>query len=124
MNKICCIVVTTTDNERTARLIATTLLEKGLAACVQLDKVQSFFYHEEERKNQLTKLTAEKKLRERSVKEAEEIRLFIKAPIDNYKAIEESIKLNHNYQLPQIIKLDITDGLPEYLNWVHASKCI
>ena len=39
----------------------------------------------------------------------------------NYKIIEESIKLNHNYRLPQIIKLDITDGLVEYMDWIHAS---
>ena len=98
----CCVVITTTDNEETAILIARTLIETELAACVQLDEVQSFFYHEAE------------------YRQAKEIRLFIKAPTDNYKAIEESIKFNHNYQLPQIIKLDITAGLPEYLNWIHG----
>jgi len=45
---------------------------------------------------------------------------MIKALSDNYNEIEKSIKLNHNYQLPQIIKLDITDGLPEYLKWVQG----
>ena len=103
MSKKCCVVITTTDNEEAAKLIAKTLIEDKLAACVQLDRVQSFFHHEA------------------GVKQAKEIRLFVKAPSDNYKAIEESIKLNHNYQLPQIIKLDITAGLPEYLNWIHGN---
>jgi periplasmic divalent cation tolerance protein len=104
MNKECCVVITTTDNKETAKLIAKTLVKTKLAACVQLDEVQSFFCYEER------------------VKQTKEIRLFIKAPSDNYKSIEESIKFNHNYQLPQIIKLDITDGLPQYLNWVHDSR--
>jgi uncharacterized protein involved in tolerance to divalent cations len=49
------------------------------------------------------------------------LRLIIKAASKNYKIIEELIKLNHNYRLPQIIKLDITDGLVEYMDWIHAS---
>ncbi len=104
MNKQSSVVVTTTDKEETANLIAKILLENKLAACVQLDKIQSFFYHEAK------------------VKHAQEIRLFIKAPADNYKAIEKSIKLHHNYHLPQIIKLDITDGSIEYLNWLHDNR--
>lgn len=99
----CCVVITTTDDEETAILIARTLIKTELAACVQLDEVQSLFYYEAE------------------YRQAKEIRLFIKAPTDNYKAIEESIKFNHNYQLPQIIKLDITAGLPEYLDWIHGN---
>ncbi|MDP4832257.1 MAG: divalent-cation tolerance protein CutA [Rickettsiaceae bacterium] len=102
MSKECCVVITTTNNEETAKLIAKTLVESKLAACVQLDEVQSFFYYEAK------------------VEQEKEIRLFIKAPSDNYKSIEKSIKFNHNYQLPQIIKLDITDGLPQYLNWIHG----
>lgn len=43
---------------------------------------------------------------------------MIKAPTDNYKKIEKSIKSNHSYQLPQIIKLDIVEGLPGYLEWI------
>jgi periplasmic divalent cation tolerance protein len=79
-------------------------LKTSLVACVQMDEVQSFFYYEEQ------------------VEQEKEIRLFIKALSDNYKNIEKSIKFNHNYQLPQIIKLDITDGLPQYLNWIHGGR--
>ena len=43
MNKECCVVITTTDNKETAKLIAKTLVKTKLAACVQLDEVQSFF---------------------------------------------------------------------------------
>jgi len=43
MKKECCVIITTTDNAKTAKLIAKTLVKAGLAACVQLDQVQSFF---------------------------------------------------------------------------------
>ena len=99
-SKDCGIVLTTTDSRENANLIAKTLLEARLVACVQIDKVESFFYYEA------------------SYRQANEFRLMIKAPSDNYKEIEESIKFNHSYQLPQIIKLDIEEGLPDYLEWV------
>jgi periplasmic divalent cation tolerance protein len=98
-----CIVITTTDNEDIANKIANKLVVQRLAACVQVDKVKSFFYYEDE------------------CRQEKELRLIIKAASKNYKIIEELIKLNHNYRLPQIIKLDITDGLVEYMDWIHAS---
>jgi len=102
-DKKCCIVVTTTDNKDIAMLIAKTLLEGKLAACVQLEDIQSCFCYEGK------------------YKQIKEVRLSIKASSDNYDAIEKSIRFNHNYQLPQIIKLDITAGLSEYLAWVNGN---
>ncbi|MDP5110598.1 MAG: divalent-cation tolerance protein CutA [Rickettsiaceae bacterium] len=99
-SKDCCVVLTTTDSKKNAILIAKTLLETKLAACVQIDKVESFFCYEA------------------SYRQTNEFRLMIKAPTDNYKKIEKSIKSKHSYQLPQIIKLDIVDGLPGYLEWI------
>ncbi|MCF8493800.1 MAG: divalent-cation tolerance protein CutA, partial [Rickettsiaceae bacterium] len=40
-----CIVITTTDSEDIANKIAGKLVEQRLAACVQIDKVKSFFYY-------------------------------------------------------------------------------
>lgn len=42
-SKDCCVVLTTTDSKKNAILIAKALLETKLAACVQIDKVESFF---------------------------------------------------------------------------------
>lgn len=100
-NRESCIVLTTTNSETIAHKIAKNLIEQRLAACVQIDKVQSFFYYENR------------------VQQEAEFRLMIKCASKNYKNIEESIKLNHNYQLPQIIKLDITAGLAQYVDWIH-----
>ncbi len=96
-----CLVVTTTDKKDIAKLIAKKLVQKKLAACVQINEVESFFEYEEEFEN------------------ANEFRLSIKAKADNYSKIEHAIKEIHNYQLPQIIKLDITGGSKEFLNWIE-----
>lgn len=97
-----CVILTTTDCEETAILIAKTLTENKLAACVQMDRVESFFVYEAKNERQ------------------KEFRLLIKARSDSYQAIEESILSKHNYQLPQIIMLDVAAGLPEYLNWIDG----
>lgn len=99
-NNYCCVILTTTDSEKIANLIAKTLIESKLAACVQIDKVKSFFYYD----NQCN--------------EIEEFRLMIKGASANYEIIENSIRINHNYQLPQIIKIDITGGLDQYIDWI------
>lgn len=70
-------VFTTTDNEEAARFIAKTLIGNKLAACVQLNEVQSFFYHEAG-DSPLPNFASGVKLWNRCIKEAKEIRLFIK----------------------------------------------
>ena len=42
-SKDCCIVLTTTDSKKNANLITRALSEYKLAACAQIDKVESFF---------------------------------------------------------------------------------
>ncbi len=73
-------------------------MEHKLVVCIHLDEVISFLSQKAEST------------------ETKEFRSMIKAPLDNYEAIEKSIKFNHNYRLPQIIRLDITAGLSEYID--------
>jgi len=98
-----CVIITTTDNLENANEITSYLIENKLAACVQLEEVLSSFYWEE-------KLCQPK-----------EFRLMIKTLSTNYSDIEKAIIKHHNYSLPEIIKLDITSGLPQYLNWVRQA---
>ncbi len=97
-----CVILTTTDKKEVADGITYKLLEMNLAACVQFDNITSFFKWEGK------------------PSEAKEIRLIIKAKSDNYKDIEKVISSLHNYKIPQIIKLDISEGLPAYLNWLDS----
>ena len=98
-----CIIVTTTDEENNAENMASHLVSEKLAACVQIDKVKSYYSWKAE------------------LQIDNEYRLSIKAPAKNYDAIERAILEIHNYSLPQIIKLDITDGLDGYLKWIDSS---
>jgi periplasmic divalent cation tolerance protein len=98
-----CVIITTTDNLENANEIASYLIENRLAACVQLEEVLSSFYWEEK------------------LCQSKEFRLMIKTLSNNYRDIEKAIINHHNYSLMEIIKLDITSGLPQYLNWVRQA---
>lgn len=98
-----CIIITTTDNLENANEITSCLIKNKLAVCVQLEEVLSSFYWKEK------------------LCQSKEFRLMIKTLSSNYKDIENTIIKYHNYSLPEIIKLDITSGLPQYLSWVRQA---
>lgn len=95
-----CIILTTTDSEAIANKIAEALVENNLASCVQIDNINSIF-----KWNGQTNSSAE-------------FRLMIKARSSNYNKIQDLLVTMHNYEIPEIIKLDITGGLTSYLNWL------
>ncbi|RYE06631.1 MAG: divalent-cation tolerance protein CutA [Rickettsiaceae bacterium] len=97
-----CLILTTTDNKIVAENIASKLVEKNLAKCVQIDRVSSYFRWENK------------------ISVTEEFRLTIKTQAKNYLSIEEYIIKNHNYQLPQIISIDVSEGYCEYLKWIKG----
>ncbi|MCC8416552.1 MAG: divalent cation tolerance protein CutA [Rickettsia endosymbiont of Gnoriste bilineata] len=99
----CCVILTTTDDQQVVDKLTISLLEANLAACIQVDNIISYFKWEGK------------------ISSVPEFRIVVKAKSDNYNAIEKTIINIHNYDLPQIIKLDIQDGLPAYLNWVTQS---
>ncbi|WP_316353614.1 divalent-cation tolerance protein CutA [Candidatus Trichorickettsia mobilis] len=98
-----CIILTTTNLKEIAEQLAQELVLSDLAACVQIDEVKSIFKWD-------GKIDNEK-----------EFRLMIKAKSSNYQQIEQAIIAIHNYQLPQIIKFNITDGFQPYLDWVTGT---
>ncbi|WP_425360063.1 MULTISPECIES: divalent-cation tolerance protein CutA [unclassified Candidatus Tisiphia] len=99
----CCVILTTTDDQQVVDKLTISLLEANLAACIQVDNIVSYFKWEGK------------------ISSVPEFRIVVKAKSDNYNAIEKMIIDIHNYDLPQIIKLDIQDGLPAYLNLVTQS---
>ena len=93
-------VITTCGEKETAKSIAKLLVEKRLAACVQMLPIESVY------------------LWEGNVCDDNEIALLIKAKTMMFDKIAETIKKNHNCEVPEIIQIPITDGLPEYLKWI------
>ncbi len=50
----------------------------------------------------------------------EEHPLLIKTVEDRYPELEAAIRANHPYELPEIVAVTISHGLPAYLDWVES----
>lgn len=96
-----CLVITNCPDEETANRIALAVVEEKLAACVNiLPRVQSIYRWQG------------------AVESAVEVPLLIKTAAAAYPVLEAAIRERHPYDVPEIIALPITAGLPAYLNWV------
>lgn len=95
------IVMTNLPNAQAAEVLASTLVEARLAACVNLlPAVQSVYRWDGK------------------VERATEVTLLIKTTQRHYAALETAIRTAHPYELPEVIALPVTAGLPSYLQWV------
>ena len=93
-------VITTCPDKESARAISKLLVEKRLAACVQMLPIDSVYTWRG------------------SICEDSETALLIKSKTALFEEISLTIKENHTYEVPEIIQLPITNGLPEYLRWI------
>lgn len=102
-----CIVFTAVPDETLAESLARQLVETGLAACVKaLPGCQSTYSWEGQ------------------VERTHEIPLIIVAHTRCYAALEQHLKSIHPYDVPEILAVDCSAGLPDYLRWVASvSKC-
>ena len=99
-----CLVFTTLPNAEIAGILAKSLVEQRLAACVNiLAPCQSIYRWQD------------------NVQVDGEIPLIIKTTTELYPAVETYLRQHHPYDLPEIITLDVLRGLPEYLSWVAES---
>jgi periplasmic divalent cation tolerance protein len=96
-------VVTTTSREEDAERIARVLLEKRLAACVQIS-------------GPVTSLYWWKGVLETS----EEWLCSIKTSEDQYAALEKAIRKVHPYEAPEIVALPVLGGSKDYLKWLQG----
>jgi periplasmic divalent cation tolerance protein len=98
-----CIVITTAPDREKAENLAEGILCNRLAACVQMTDIRSFF------------------LWEGAMQKESEVALSIKTTEARYSDLEAYILENHPYDIPEIIKLPVTGGLPAYLNWLDST---
>jgi len=99
-------VITTCANKESAKKIANLLVERRLVACVQMLPIESTYLWKDEICND------------------NEIVLFMKSRIALFDKIKVAIRENHTYEVPEIIQIPITDGLPEYLKWIDGSVMV
>jgi periplasmic divalent cation tolerance protein len=86
-----------------AEKLAHTLLERRAAACVNVLAACRSIYRWEG-----------------GVEAAVEIPLLIKTTVANYPLVEEIVRTQHPYDIPELIAIPITHGLPAYLDWLGA----
>jgi periplasmic divalent cation tolerance protein len=98
------IVLTTTASEEEARKIARNLVERRLAACVNIIPQVSSIYRWQEK-----------------IEEAREWLLVIKTTAAAFAQVRDTITELHSYDLPECICLTIEDGSPNYLQWIAES---
>nr|MBL8410027.1 divalent-cation tolerance protein CutA [Dechloromonas sp.] len=95
------LVLTHCPDEETANRIALAAVEARLAACVSIQPCVQSIYRWQGK-----------------VESAVEAPLLMKTTSVAYAALEALIRENHPYDVPEIIALPITRGLPAYLNWL------
>ena len=95
------LVLTNLPDRAAAERLADSLIEKRLAACVNILAPCRSVYRWKG-----------------AVQHDEEHPLLIKSTSEGYGALEAAIRAGHPYDLPEIIAIPIERGLPAYLEWV------
>lgn len=97
------LVLTNLPDRAAAERLADLLVEKRVAACVNILAPCRSVYRWQD-----------------AVQHDEEHPLLIKTTAEAYSALEAAIRAGHPYELPEIIAVPVERGLPAYLDWVAA----
>lgn len=96
-----CLVLTTAGSADEAKKIAQALVERRLAACVNIvPRIESVYRWKEQ------------------VETAEEWLLLIKTRANDFERVRNAIRELHSYELPECIMLEIAQGDKAYLDWL------
>jgi len=99
------LVLTNLPDRETAERLAGELMEKRVAACVNILAPCRSVYRWKG-----------------AVQREDEHPVLIKTTAERYPALEAAIRAAHPYELPEIIAVPIEHGLPAYLAWVDAES--
>ena len=95
------VVLSACDSERQAAQVARGLVEKRLAACVNIVAGARSIYRWKD-----------------EIEDASEWLLVIKSRRDLFPALREELQRLHSYEVPEVIALPVVEGSESYLAWL------
>ncbi|HEY6274142.1 MAG TPA: divalent-cation tolerance protein CutA [Terriglobales bacterium] len=99
-----CIVLTTAGSVDEARKIARALVERRLAACVNIvPQIESVYRWQGK------------------IETASECLLVVKIVATAFEGVRATIKALHSYETPECIMLEVAAGNQDYLDWITGS---
>ncbi len=97
------LVLTTVPDHAVAKTLAHDLLDRRLAACVNIAAPVQSIYHWQAR-----------------IETADEVPLVVKTRAALYSDVEAAIRKLHPYDTPEIIAIPVAHGDARYLAWLAA----
>jgi periplasmic divalent cation tolerance protein len=98
------VVLSTCGSEEEADRLARLLVERRLAACVNiLPNMRSVYRWKG------------------AIESAAECLLVIKSSRPNFDALRATLEGAHSYELPEALALSVVDASPAYLDWLDSS---
>jgi len=101
MNEKVIIALSTCPDAALGTAIAAKIVESGLAACVNLVPAVVSVYRWEQR-----------------IQKDDECLMVIKTTENAFPRLRDWLDERHPYELPELVAVPVTDGLPAYLAWV------
>ena len=99
------LVLTTAGSEEEARKIAHSLVERRLAACVNIvPRIHSVYRWQDK------------------IESADEFLLIIKTAGSREQEVENAVRQLHSYALPEHVTLAVDTGTEKYLQWI--AECV
>lgn len=99
-------VLTTIDSAERAHAIAAALVERKLAACVQISDIASVYAWQG------------------AIQNDREFRVMAKTVSSRYREIEATIRELHSYELPAIYAIEVTEVFAPYAEWVAENSTV
>ena len=98
-------MLTTAGSREEAEKIANTLVQRELAACVNILGPMTSIYRWKGK-----------------IESATEFLLIIKTTEDAFEPVKRAIQEMHSYELPEFVEIGVTRGEGKYLSWLE--KCV
>jgi len=98
------LVLTTTESVESARKIAKELVERKLAACVNIiPGVESVYRWND------------------AVETSQEFLLIVKTTDQRFQAVRDAVRELHTYDVPECLEIKVDNGSEPYLQWIAQS---